>query len=90
MLYADNPNSDDKHLKCIGVLINSFYILTTAHCIPKRRDPEYSARIHGSDREYKISNQYRFPGYAKKSPHKYNDVGLFRLEEAIDPSSELT
>ena len=88
MLYADNPNSDVKKLKCTGVLINSLYILTAAHCIPKRRHPKYSAKILGSDREFKISNKYRFPGFANNSTHRLKDVGLFRLEEAIDPSSK--
>ncbi|CAO1420259.1 unnamed protein product [Diamesa tonsa] len=83
MLYEE---IEKPKLTCTGVLINSLYILTTAHCVHERLDIKYSAKIYGSDREFKISNSYRFPGFANNETHRFNDVGLFRLEQAIDPS----
>lgn len=87
MLYQQ-VNATNKKLFCSGTLINSNYILTAAHCINPNSNLQRFAKIHDSDREFKISNHYSFPGFANNKTHRLNDVGLFRLEKEIDPSSK--
>ncbi|CAO1430072.1 unnamed protein product [Diamesa serratosioi] len=84
-LYTHQIAKEPK-LICSGTLINSLFILTAAHCIDQEPHSPLFAKIHGSDREFKISKHFVFPGFANNNTHRLNDVGLFRLEEAIDPT----
>ena len=87
MLY-ERCNETNTRLICTGTLINTVFILTAAHCINQESKLPVFAKILGSDSEYKISKHFSFPGFANNETHRLNDVGLFRLEEAIDTNSK--
>ena len=87
MLYERHTETHTR-LICTGTLINTVFILTVAHCINDESTLPVFAKILGSDREFKISNHFSFPGFANNETHLLNDVGLFRLEDPIDTRSK--
>lgn len=87
MLYS-RYNETNSRLFCSGTLINSEFILTAAHCIDPKSTLPLFAKIHDSDVEFKILSHYSFPGFVNNDTHQLHDVGLFRLEQPIDPSSK--
>ncbi|XP_016996595.2 melanization protease 1 [Drosophila takahashii] len=92
MAYLKTPSGS----KCAGTLINHWFVLTTAQCIPDDlaitvRLGEYNTktkhdcenrRCQGDAEEYEVDMAFRHTKY-KPSEH-LNDIGLLRLERRVE------